>query len=253
MRKACSKATKVLGVAIVMSLALPGVAQAVTPTASQAGTAKGEQSATTTGGYESLAELLMERIWQTEAPEDASLAWQYEPPKKGHAQGVDIARAAVDLATSASPDPQYTNEMDEHGAHYREVHDRLLPGEDIKPCSTVVSVAVHLADADPDFPPNTSAIIHSYCAKSPKWRLVGHSPAKEEMQPGDIFTSTYHTYMYIGNDVVRERFPDSDADVYTGGNQLPFLYLDSYEDKNFDVYRFVGNDWLLDYESSLLS
>lgn len=166
--------------------------------------------------------------------------WTYTPPAKGTAKGTDIARAAVDLATSAQPDPEYTDPMDAHGEYYRQIHDQVLPGEGIKPCSVVVSVAVHYSGADPDFPRNTSSVIHAYCKDSPKWQLVGHGPDKSQMEPGDIFTSDYHTYMYIGNDIVRERFPESGADVYTGGNQLPYLYWDSYENKNFDVYRFVG-------------
>ena len=168
--------------------------------------------------------------------------WSYVPPAEGTARGVDIARAAVDLATSAQPEPEYGDEMDEHGAHYREIHDMLLPGEGYKACSTGTSTAIHWSGADPDFPPNTSSVVHAYCASSPKWQLVGHGPDKSEMRPGDVFTSDYHTYLFVGNEVVRERFPDSDADVYTSGNQLPYLYWDSYGDRNYDVYRFVGND-----------
>lgn len=177
----------------------------------------------------------------TVAEEMNRRGWSYTPPASGTARGIDIARAAVDLATSAQPEPEYDDEMDEHGAHYREIHDMLLPGEGYKACSTVTSTAIHWAGADDDFPRNTSSVVHAYCANSPKWQLVGHGPDKSEMQPGDVFTSDYHTYLFVGNEVVRERFPDSDADVYTGGNQLPYLYWDSYGDRNYDVYRFVGN------------
>lgn len=167
--------------------------------------------------------------------------WSYTPPPAGQAHGIDIARAAVDVATSAQPDPEYTDPSDVHAAYYVEIHDRFLAGEDYRACSVVTSTAIHWSGADSDFPRNTSSIVHKYCADSPKWQLVGHGPDKSQMQPGDIFTSDYHTYMYIGNEVVRERFPFSDADVYTGGNQLPFLYWDSYDNRNYDVYRFVGN------------
>ena len=166
--------------------------------------------------------------------------WSFTPPAAGQARGIDIARAAVDLATSAQPDPEYTNPDDPHASHYVDIHDRFLAGEDYKACSVVTSTAIHWSGADPDFPRNTSSIVHKYCADSPKWKFVGHGPDKSEMRPGDVFTSDYHTYMYVGNEVVKERFPFSDADVYTGGNQLPFLYWDSYDNRNYAVYRFVG-------------
>lgn len=176
----------------------------------------------------------------SEADELGRRGWSYTPPAEGKVTGIDIARAAVDVATSASPGPEYTDPSDPHAAHYVEIHDRFLAGEDYRACSVGTSTAIHWSGADPDFPRNTSSIVHAYCADSPRWKFVGHSPDKELLEPGDVFTSDYHTYLYVGNEVVRERFPDSDADVYTSGNQLPFLYWDSYEDRGYDVYRFVG-------------
>ena len=172
--------------------------------------------------------------------EDDRRGWSFTPPAAGHATGLDIARAAVDVATSAQPGPEYTDPSEPHAAYYVRIHDQFLAGEDYRACSVVTSTAIHWSGADPDFPRNTSSIVHQYCANSPRWKFVGHGPDKSEMLPGDIFTSDYHTYMYVGNEVVRERFPDSGADVYTGGNQLPYLYWDEYSNRNYDVYRFVG-------------
>ena len=92
-------------------------------------------------------------------------------------------------------------------------------------CScTQATGAIIRAVADPDF--DMSGNPTKYLEGNPdKWVYVGRVEANEKFddvcQPGDILNVQYpgasHVMMYVGNDLVRTRFPNSTANIYEGG------------------------------------
>lgn len=125
-------------------------------------------------------------------------------------------------------------------------------------CTQATGVIIR-AVADPDF--DMSGNPTKYLEGSPdKWTYVGRVEANENYddicQPGDILNVQYpgahHVMMYVGNELVRTRFPNSTANIYEGGYAKGSEYswcpgLDkrktpakSYNKKYFDIWRPTG-------------
>lgn len=68
------------------------------------------------------------------------------------------------------------------------------------------------------------------------------TPLADMCQPGDVLCNSGHTALYVGNEVVRRRYPDSDCDVYEASystDTYPHLtHHGTYE--GMTAYRHVG-------------
>lgn len=119
-------------------------------------------------------------------------------------------------------------------------------------CAQAVAGIVRAA-VDPDFESGNPEFLLDYFEQNKeKWNMVSRLKAGEKYesvcQPGDVIILegfNNHTMIYVGNELVRQRFPDSDGDMYEA----------SYEEKRYPtikkhikvkgsyarVYRYTGN------------
>lgn len=162
------------------------------------------------------------------------------------------ARMAVSLAGTAAPDDpiwaSYETEYpsDPRLSAYVAARSSLWPGDQYwTACSSATATAIAASGCDPDVPAHWTADIYEYCMSSPKWAYLGPWDGSFVLAPGDVLTSGWgdggHTMMYVGNDAVRERFPESPADMYEGGvsSHFPWLYQSGGADAGYAVFRRV--------------
>lgn len=123
----------------------------------------------------------------------------------------DLARAAVAYAYETTDEGRGNDGTE----LYQYVH-RAIWGSDpyFQSCDRGVSTAVQWCDADNSFPIGPCTSILSYCQGSSKWEYVGKGVQLQdagELQPGDVCVCTGHVVMYVGHDIIAEKFPNSDA------------------------------------------
>ena len=111
-------------------------------------------------------------------------------------------------------------------------------------CSTLSPVAARWAGADDEIPTYTGAII-THCEHSDHWDKIGTlfgDKAVSDLQPGDILVNDVHTWVYTGNEEIRKKFPDSDADCVSAslGDHAPEIENASgYSYAKWNIYRNV--------------
>ena len=111
---------------------------------------------------------------------------------------------------------------------FRAVHDAMYPGDVwYQSCDRGVACAVAWSGADDNFPPGDTTMQDNYFqATSDLWECVGNLDSSFDLstlEPGDIFCTigNGHILMYVGNDIVREKYPNSDADTVSASYQTP--------------------------------
>lgn len=118
-------------------------------------------------------------------------------------------------------------------------------------CAQAV-VGIVRATVDPDFDSGSQYLALDYLAQNEdKWKLVARLKAGERYdsvcEPGDIIfleQFSYHVMIYVGNELVREKFPNSNGDMYEASyseNRYPTI---THHEKVYGsyarVYRSTG-------------
>lgn len=113
-------------------------------------------------------------------------------------------------------------------------------------CTQAVAMIAR-ATVDPDMWMIDPGDLRTYCANSNKWdeagRFSGHSA--DWLEPGDVLCDTGddHTALWVGNDLVRMKYPDSTANVYEAHSSFasyPELRTGTMGSYDYVVYRFNG-------------
>ena len=142
-------------------------------------------------------------------------------------------------------------------AYTKQYHN--VDGDNSNPAYASCTQAVgHIvrATVDPNINTDSTESMRNYLDhNSDLWEYVGTvGPGQNStsiLQPGDILTTenNQHTTLWVGNDLVRQKYPDSSANVFeadVGTGQWPNLtyqdeYLSNYPDGYaFRVYRWKG-------------
>lgn len=168
-----------------------------------------------------------------------------------------IARKAVSLAGTASPEPyipggEFEVPTDPRLANYLNEKERVYPGDPWwASCCRVAATAIKASGVDEDWPLGAPADMYAYAASATdKWEMVGTwnvGDSADVLEPGDVLiTMGNHIKIFVGNDLVREKFPDSDANMYSGsaGQHQPWCYDEStsYDYRTYGIFRYVGLD-----------
>ena len=100
---------------------------------------------------------------------------------------------------------------------YQAVHRAIFPGDPyFQSCDRGVSTAVRWAGADDNFPAGPCTSIIAHCQDNPdKWEYVGKLPevaGADKWEPGDVLVCTGHVVMYVGNEIIKEKFPDAPSE-----------------------------------------
>ena len=183
--------------------------------------------------------------------------------------GEKIARLAVELAGTASPEPfikspnganycAFNKSNDPRLAKYNQVHDsRVSCNHAYASCTQAAATIIDTA-ADPEINWMSPKSQFYYLQHSPKWQEVEKPDGiswKEILQPGDVGEAIWneakaddgHSWIYVGNEIARERFPNTDGFIYDGGYSScknPHINPNDGlvdEDKRIHYFRFIGD------------
>lgn len=89
---------------------------------------------------------------------------------------------------------------------------------DTADCGCCVATAVKLSGADENYPGRGTGVQLPYCKSHPEiWQQVCEegtfASIKDELMPGDVLiTAQGHTFIYTGNEKIKEQFPDATDD-----------------------------------------
>lgn len=158
--------------------------------------------------------------------------------KASNADNSSLASAAVSYAWEhAHPDAVHN-----HGTQlYQAVCDEVLGDGIYASCDHGVAAAVRWSGTDVDYPAGNCSTQWSYVTSSDKWERVGTLGVDvqyEDLQPGDVAIcamsdaydgSSVHTWLYVGNEAVKAKYPDS---TYTSVNASYGSYLDAPDSRS---------------------
>lgn len=123
---------------------------------------------------------------------------------------VSLAWETVDFATNESTGGNGT-------PLYIQVKDQILPGDPwYQSCDRGVCTAVRWAGYDDEYPAGPCPAVLSYMETArgkEYWEHVGDNLTVEEMKPGDILVNSGHTSMYVGEDAVKAKYPNSNGNM----------------------------------------
>ena len=137
---------------------------------------------------------------------------------------------------------------------WQTVFQNIFPGDPwYMCCDRTVATAIRWSGTDEEFPVGNCPNIMSYCASSDKWEKVGpsHDLEEKDLKPGDIIIHSQHVIMYVGNKLVREKYPNSDGNIVSGsqndwspavGNYVSRYLKGGSGDSDYVVYRCVKPD-----------
>ena len=190
----------------------------------------------------------------------------YEKGKGNSACGEKIARLAVELAGTASPEHfikspsgqnycAFNKSNDPRLSKYNQVHDSRISCNHAYASCTQAAATIIDAAADPEINWMGPRAQTYYLEHSDKWELVVRNPNQswiDVLQPGDVGevmwdSSTGHSWIYVGNEIARERFSKTDGYIYDGGYSScknPHINANSGlvgKDSKVQYFRFVGD------------
>lgn len=137
---------------------------------------------------------------------------------------------------------------------WQTVFQNIFPGDPwYMCCDRTVATAIRWSGTDEEFPVGDCPNIMAYCDSSDKWEKVGssHDLEEKDLKPGDIIIHTQHVLMYVGNKLVREKYPNSDGNMVSGsqddwspavGNYVSRYLKGGSGDSDYVVYRCVKPD-----------
>lgn len=123
----------------------------------------------------------------------------------------DLARAAVAYAYRTKDEGRGNDGTE----LYQAVHRAVFPGDPwFQSCDRGVATAVRWSGADDNFPAGPCSEIIAYCDSHPdKWEYVGVGSDIQnsgQLEPGDICVYSGHVFMYVSNEIIKEKYPDAD-------------------------------------------
>lgn len=165
-----------------------------------------------------------------------------------------IANAAVSFAYETTDEGRGNNGTE----LFQRVHDYIWPGESLyMSCDITVASAVRWAGADDEYPPWGTSTQLSYLLTSDKWDEVGMlgGLSYDKLMPGDVLCLDGHTLLFVGEDAVKAKYPNSDGNSVSGsyherspgvGRDTTYYMenngVDSYHGKEYHVFRCVSPD-----------
>lgn len=166
------------------------------------------------------------------------------------ANNSDLARAAVAYAYETKDEGRGNNGTD----LYQFVHDAVYPGDGYyQSCDRGVACAVRWSGTDDDFLAGATDNQDVYLADSPNWEFVGtfDELGVDNLQPGDILVTIPsrrgsahgHIVVYVSNEIVKEKYPNSDASFVSASfeERSPGCetYSGQFQGDGYHVYRNV--------------
>lgn len=137
--------------------------------------------------------------------------------KAGKYDNSDLARAAVAYAYETTQEGINNNGTE----LYQAVFKAIFPNDIyFQSCDSTVATAIRWSGADDNYPAHATGNQLVYCETHPdKWEKVGSlgdDVQREDLQAGDVLVFNGHTILYVSNEIVREKYPNSNAEMVSG-------------------------------------
>lgn len=128
---------------------------------------------------------------------------------------------------------------------YRRLLKAIAPGDPhFQSCDRGVATAVRWSGTDDTFPMGATNQQLDYLQTSEKWTEVGASSSlsMDDLMPGDVFCLDGHIFIYVGTDVVKAKYPNSNGDSVSASYQerSPGVGIDATD----IIVRLNGQDWI---------
>lgn len=142
------------------------------------------------------------------------------------AQNYDNSSAAAAAISYA-----YETEEESKGNNgtklWQTVFQNIFPGDaNYMSCDRTVATALRWSGTDEEIPAGDCPALISYFSSSDKWEKVGlsHDLEEKDLKPGDIIIRSSHVIMYVGNELVKQKYPNSNGNMVSGslGERSPW-------------------------------
>jgi len=186
---------------------------------------------------------------------------------KSSACGEKIARLAVEVAGTATPEHfikspdgrnycAFNKSNDPRLSRYNQIHDSRVSCNHAYASCTQAAATVIDAAADPEINWMGPAAQWYYLEHSSKWEEITLGPGQkwsDVLQPGDVGetmwdSSSGHSWIYVGNELVREKFPNSTGNLYQAGySSCKNPHIDdggsfvNSSNTSYHYFRFIGD------------
>lgn len=169
------------------------------------------------------------------------------------AQNYDNSSAAAAAISYA-----YETEEESKGNNgtklWQTVFQNIFPGDsNYMSCDRTVATALRWSGTDEEIPPGDCPALISYFSSSDKWEKVGlsHDLEEKDLKPGDIIIRSSHVIMYVGNELVKQKYPNSNGNMVSGslderspgvGSHIEYYLKGGAGESDYTVYRCVKPD-----------
>lgn len=169
------------------------------------------------------------------------------------AQNYDNSSAAAAAISYA-----YETEEESKGNNgtklWQTVFQNIFPGDsNYMSCDRTVATALRWSGTDEEIPAGDCPALISYFSSSDKWEKVGlsHDLEEKDLKPGDIIIRSSHVIMYVGNELVKQKYPNSNGNMVSGslderspgvGSHIEYYLKGGSGESDYTVYRCVKPD-----------
>lgn len=169
------------------------------------------------------------------------------------AQNYDNSSAAAAAISYA-----YETEEESKGNNgtklWQTVFQNIFPGDsNYMSCDRTVATALRWSGTDEEIPAGDCPALISYFSSSDKWEKVdlSHNLEEKDLKPGDIIIRSSHVVMYVGNELVKQKYPNSNGNMVSGslderspgvGSHIDYYLKGGAGESDYTVYRCVKPD-----------
>ena len=182
---------------------------------------------------------------------DGAVAEQLQSCVK--AQNYDNSSAAA-AAISYAYETEEESEGNNGTKLWQTVFQNIFPGDpNYMSCDRTVATALRWSGTDEEIPAGDCPALISYFSSSDKWEKVGlsHDLEEKDLKPGDIIIRSSHVIMYVGNELVKQKYPNSNGNMVSGsleerspgvGSHIKDYLKGGAGESDYTVYRCVKPD-----------
>ena len=169
------------------------------------------------------------------------------------AQNYDNSSAAA-AAISYAYETEEESEGNNGTKLWQTVFQNIFPGDpNYMSCDRTVATALRWSGTDEEIPAGDCPALISYFSSSDKWEKVGlsHDLEEKDLKPGDIIIRSSHVIMYVGNELVKQKYPNSNGNMVSGsleerspgvGSHIKDYLKGGAGESDYTVYRCVKPD-----------
>lgn len=169
------------------------------------------------------------------------------------AQNYDNSSAAA-AAISYAYETEEESEGNNGTKLWQTVFQNIFPGDaNYMSCDRTVATALRWSGTDEEIPAGNCPALISYFSSSDKWETVGlsHDLEEKDLKPGDIIIRSSHVIMYVGNELVKQKYPNSNGNMVSGslgkrspgvGSHIEYYLKGGAGESDYTVYRCVKPD-----------